>query len=113
MKVYKVLVMLLLVTVAFVGCNTADKKEDKKQVVELAAKPETFSLNVSGMTCEMGCAKTIESKLAKKAGVLDAKVVFSDSIATIKYDTNKLNKKQLMAFVETIGAYKVSEAILK
>jgi hypothetical protein len=31
-----------------------------------AVKPETTSFKIEGMTCAMGCAKTIEDKLSKE-----------------------------------------------
>ncbi|MDY0780361.1 cation transporter [Tenacibaculum sp. IB213877] len=112
MKIQKILFALALIVFIAVGCkNDAKKDETKQEVAE--AKAETVSLNISGMTCEIGCAKTIQSKLAKKEGVLDAKVVFADSIATIKYDANKTNKADLIAFVEGVGSgdmYKAAEA---
>jgi mercuric ion binding protein len=79
-------------------------------------KKETVSLAISGMTCEIGCAKIIQSKLSKKEGVLAAKVVFTDSIATIAFDGNTTSKKDLIAFVDGIAGgalYKASESIIK
>ena len=96
------------------SCKSEAKKEETKENKETTvAKAEMLSLNVSGMSCEIGCAKTIESKLAKKEGVLEAKVVFADSLATIKYDATKIDKASLIAFVEGVGdghTYKASES---
>ena len=75
MKVQKFIFVLLVACFTLIGCQ----KEIKKEIVSLA---------ISGMTCEIGCAKTIQSKLTKKEGVLAAKVVFSDSIATVEFDAN-------------------------
>ena len=85
------------------------KKEVAK--VDLPVAKTQVSLAISGMTCEIGCAKTIQSKLSKKEGVLDAKVVFADSIATIDFDANKISEKDLIAFVDGIAGgdlYKAS-----
>lgn len=82
------------------------------QKKEVPAKQETATLAISGMTCEIGCAKTIASKLSKKEGVVTAAVVFKDSIATITYDANKLNTNDLITFVNGIAdgkTYKASE----
>ncbi|WP_299015630.1 heavy metal-associated domain-containing protein [uncultured Polaribacter sp.] len=79
-------------------------------------KKEKIALAISGMTCEIGCAKTIQSKLSKKEGVIDAKVVFTDSIANIEYDANTTSKKDLIAFVGGIAGgdlYKASETTAK
>ncbi|MDC1261087.1 cation transporter [Polaribacter sp.] len=90
MKVQKFIFAFVIACFTLISCQ----KEIKKENVSLA---------ISGMTCEIGCAKTIQSKLTKKEGVLAAKVVFSDSIATIEFDTNTLSKKDLIAFVDGIA----------
>jgi copper chaperone CopZ len=99
MKVQKIIFLIAITCFVLTGC----KKEVKKENVSLA---------ISGMTCEIGCAKTIQSKLSKKEGVIDAKVVFNDSIANIEFDANKTSKKDLIAFVTGIAGgklYKASE----
>jgi copper chaperone CopZ len=107
MKTQKILFAISIACFVLTGC----KKEVKKEI-----KKETVSLAISGMTCQIGCAKTIQSKLAKREGVLDAKVIFTDSIATIKYDANITSKKELIAFVDGIAGgdlYKASESSSK
>ena len=103
MKIQKIIFSIIIVCCFLTSCKTAVKKEN-------------ISLAISGMTCEIGCAKIIQSKLSKKEGVLAAKVVFIDSIATIEFDGNKTSKKDLITFVDGIaggGLYKASESIIK
>jgi copper chaperone CopZ len=79
-------------------------------------KKERIALTISGMTCEIGCAKIIQSKLSKKEGVIAAKVVFTDSIATIEFNGNTTSKKELITFIDGIASgnlYKASESIIK
>ena len=97
MKTQKILFSIAIACFVLVGCKTEVKKES------LAANKQSVSLAISGMTCEIGCAKTIQSKLSKKDGVLDAKVIFNDSIANIEFDANKTSKKDLIAFVDGIA----------
>lgn len=102
MKTQKLFFSAAIALFIFIGCN--QKKEVKK---------EQLSLAISGMTCEIGCAKTIQSKLSKKEGVFNAKVIFTDSIANIEYDANAISKKDLIAFVDGIAGgdlYKAKEA---
>ncbi|MDO6674067.1 cation transporter [Tenacibaculum sp. 1_MG-2023] len=118
MKIHKILFILAIVSFLAVGCKNETKKEEatQEQKTEIAADTKDLSLNISGMTCEIGCARKIASDLSKKEGVLEANVVFNDSIATIKYDANKTSKADLIAFVEGIGSgdmYKASEAAKK
>ena len=68
------------------------------------------------MTCEIGCAKTIQSKLSKKEGVASAKVIFTDSIATITFDANKTSTDDLTTFINGIAGgdlYKASKIATK
>ncbi|WP_394420440.1 cation transporter [Tenacibaculum mesophilum] len=118
MKIQKILFALVIVSFLAVGCKNEAKKEEvtQEQKTEIAANAKELSLSISGMTCEIGCARKIASDLSKKEGVLEANVVFNDSIATIKYDANKTNKTNLIAFVEGIGSgnmYKASEITKK
>ena len=118
MRIQKILFTLAIVSFLAVGCKNEAKKEEatQEQKTEVAADSKDLSLSISGMTCEIGCARKIASDLSKKEGVLEANVVFNDSIATIKYDANKTNKADLIAFVEGIGSgdmYKASEAAKK
>ena len=64
---------------------------------------ESVSIHISGMTCEIGCAKTIESKLSKKEGVASAKVVFTDSIAEVEFDRTKTSSVDLINFINGIA----------
>jgi periplasmic mercuric ion binding protein len=95
MKLKNILASVVVLAFVAISCNnTETKKELKKESVALA---------ISGMTCEIGCAKTIQSKLSKKEGVLNAKVIFNDSIANIEFDANTTSKKDLIAFVDGIA----------
>jgi copper chaperone CopZ len=103
MKTKKIIFTIAIACFIITGC----KKEVKKESVALA---------ISGMTCEIGCAKTIQSKLSKKEGVLEAKVIFNDSIANIEFDANTTSKKDLIAFVDGIAGgdlYSASETSKK
>ena len=107
MKIQNIIFTIAIAFFVFMGCKSEAKKEIKK---------ENLSLAISGMTCEIGCAKTIQSKLSKKEGVLDAKVIFNDSIANIEFDANTTSKKELIAFVSDIAGgelYSASESSKK
>jgi len=100
-------IFFAIVLACFIITGCKENKEVKK---------ERIALTISGMTCEIGCAKIIQSKLSKKEGVLAAKVVFIDSIATIEFDGNTTSKKDLITFVDGIAGgdlYKASESIIK
>ena len=106
MKTKKILFSVAVVLFILTGCKSEAKKET------LPVNKQNVSLAISGMTCEIGCAKTIQSKLSKKEGVLNATVIFKDSIANVEFDANTTSKKDLIAFVDGIAGgelYKASE----
>ena len=114
MKIQKFIYALVVACLVLTACKTEVKKVKAKEVI--AANMQKVSLHVSGMTCEIGCAKIIQSKLSKKEGIAAAKVIFKDSLATIEFDANKISKKEIVSFVDGIAGgdlYKASETIHK
>lgn len=111
MKFLKIFFIVAFISVIAIACKTEAKKEESPKTEEVATNVQEASFAISGMTCEIGCAKKIASDLSKKEGVIDAKVIFADSVATVKFDANKTNKAELMAFVDGIAEnmYKTSE----
>ena len=65
---------------------------------------------IKGMTCAMGCAKTIKKKLAKMDGVLSAKVDFENELASVEFDAEKVDKNALQKTVTAVSdAYTVQD----
>jgi periplasmic mercuric ion binding protein len=96
---------------------TDDNKEEvtatEQKAPTVAAKPETASFKIEGMTCSMGCAKTIEKELANMNGVQKATVDFDKKEATVEFDAAVLTPEKLFATVEATGdgtTYKVVAA---
>lgn len=117
MTISKSILSLAFSAVLFIGCKDAAKSPevsaaaDNNQEVSVG-KIETASFNIEGMSCAMGCAKTIEKKLAKLDGVQTANVDFDKKIATVKYDSSKQSVEQLAKTVESAAdgkTYKVSD----
>ena len=115
MNTKSVFLSLILSCLFIWSCSDEPKKLKSKNVksgVLQMAKIQTVSFAVSGMTCEIGCAKTIQSKLSKKEGVTDAIVVFSDSTATVSFDSSKTSTTDISSFISGIAggdAYTASE----
>jgi copper chaperone CopZ len=120
MNFTKSLVTFGLVSTLLFSCkDTASKptegtdKTSTKKEVAVAAKPETASFKIEGMTCAMGCAKTIESKLSTLDGVQKATVDFDKKEATVDFDAAVLTPEKLYATVEATGdgtTYKVQHS---
>jgi len=119
MNFLKSLLTVSFCSIALIGCKeTASKanlpqetKEPKKEKT-IAAKPETASFHIEGMTCAIGCAKTIEEKLADTDGIQEAKVDFDKKEATVVFDAAVLDSKKITDLVESCAdgkTYKVSD----
>lgn len=77
-----------------------------------AAKPETASFKIDGMVCAVGCANTIEKKIAKLEGVTKATVDYDKKEATVEFDASKQTPEKIVEAVESTGdgkTYKVSD----
>ena len=87
MKNIKNIAFAITITLFAVSCKketTPEPKEIATAKTEIAAENlETASFTIEGMTCEVGCAKTIESKLAGTDGVSEAKVDFETKITEV------------------------------
>lgn len=116
MKFSHSILTLALASTLFIGCKDAadapkDKADATKKEIAAAKNPETATFHIEGMTCSMGCAKTIEEKLAEMDGVQNAKVDFEAKTATVNFDLDKLKSEDLVAAAESCAdgkTYKVS-----
>ena len=105
---------LAVASILFVGCkeksNETDLKETavntevvapkvKKEIA--AANLQTTSFSIDGMTCAIGCAKTIQEDLTALDGVQDAKVDFDTKLATVTFDKTVQNQEKLTKVVES------------
>lgn len=118
MKILKGISFVLLVTTFTLSCkkekeSEINQNEQTENVIPADAKLETANLAIEGMTCEIGCAKTIEDKLAHTKGVKEAKVDFEGKVATVTFDTNQQNISSLTETIEAVAggdSYKVTES---
>jgi len=87
--------ILLLTILLFSSC-------EQKKPAEIA-QIQQIDIEIGGMTCEIGCAKLIESKLAKVEGVKEITVAFSDSIGSVTFDKNLIDQNQIVKTLEGIA----------
>ena len=113
MKYFK-LILFILLTINY-SCkeSTKSKENDIAKESNQVAKYQKVELQIKGMTCEIGCARVIESKLSKTKGVKFSKVSFKDSLGLVEFDTNILTTKDINKVVENIAdgtLYQVSSS---
>jgi periplasmic mercuric ion binding protein len=114
----KKIFILVVATLALTSCkkevegnniNTVSIEVKKAKPVAEAKKA---TMKIEGMTCAMGCAKTIENKLAGLDGVQKATVDFDKKQAIIEYDAQVQNIQTLSKTVEEVAdgkTYKVKD----
>ena len=91
----------------------AEKEAPKEHKVIAAENVQTASFEIEGMTCAMGCAKTIEKELSNLDGVEKATVDFDKKTATVVFDKTVQNQENLTKVVQATGdgkTYKVLNA---
>lgn len=90
----------------------AEKRVPKKHREIATENLQTASFKISGMTCAIGCAKTIEKELSNLDGVEKAIVDFDKKTAIVTYDKTAQDPEKLTATVVKAGdgkSYKVSD----
>lgn len=110
MKFSRIIFIVFVTVFTISACKTESKTATEVKVVT-TPNPQKIAFSISGMTCEIGCAKIIQSKLSKKTGITSAKVIFKDSLGLVEYDANTISKEDIAAFVDGIaggGLYKVN-----
>ena len=122
MKTLQNILAITFLSVALVACKS--DKEPELKTVETTTEINTNAakkldpnatyakaeFGIEGMTCAMGCAKTIEKKIAKMDGVKSASVDFDKEIAMVEYDEAMVTPKTLEEAVAKAGdTYKVKD----
>ncbi|MGJ8591595.1 MAG: cation transporter [Aquaticitalea sp.] len=112
MKTIKNTLFVALIALVVVACK--NEAQPEVRTVETETTKEIAKLDpnahyakaefgIEGMTCAMGCAKTIEKKIAGMEGVKSAKVDFTKEIAMVEYDDAKVTPKTLEEAVKKTG----------
>lgn len=79
----------------------AAEREPKAPPAPPAANATNW-LAISGMHCE-GCARGITSELKRTPGVVRAEVSFTNKLAVVAYDTNRVSLKTLQDVIAEAG----------
>jgi|TARA_Y100000385_G_scaffold87177_1_gene89722 Cu+-exporting ATPase len=119
MSLKNILISMFLLT-ALASCKNEGKAEIKtinihsetsRQALDPNATYSKAEFSIKGMTCEMGCARTIEKKLAKMNGMKSATVDFKNESAIIEYDTAKITTSSIKEAVSSVSAIYSVEAM--
>ncbi|MBL4939066.1 MAG: heavy-metal-associated domain-containing protein [Lutibacter sp.] len=103
----KKILFFLLVIFTVIACNNTKKgTTQEKQPIEkqaIATSYKSLEVEIEGMTCEIGCARIIQSKLYKVDGITYSKVNFETKKGTFTYDETIINKDDIIQKITEIG----------
>jgi len=107
MKHFKIILASAFLCVFFLACKNEPKTiEIEVETTKNLDPNATYSkaeFSIKGMTCEIGCAKTIQKKLASMEGVKSATVDFKNEMAMVEYDAAKANPMSITKTVTSIA----------
>ncbi len=115
MKLINKIVYILVISLFFLSCSKDKPQANEESVISekiLAENLKNIVVDIKGMTCEIGCARLIQSKLYKTDGIKYAKVSFEDSIGNITFDANKISQVEIKNIIQKIAGgdlYKVDK----
>ena len=109
MNYFKHILTCTLLVLLLASCKNEVQPEVKTvQVTPVVTKDPNASyakaeFTVEGMTCAIGCAATIEKKIAKMEGVTYAKVDFDKKLAMVEYNDALVNPDALIKTVTDVA----------
>jgi Cu+-exporting ATPase len=109
MKIFKYLLALTII-LSVVSCKNDVNASTKIASVEKGI--QNIEVAIEGMTCEIGCAKLIESKIHKLEGVSVSEVDFENKIGKITFDNNLISSEEIVKNITGIAGgelYKVTD----
>jgi len=107
-------ILLSFMILLAISCNTVERKKTNTNELPIEIVSEKIAhieMNIEGMTCEIGCAKIIESKVSKLQGVQFSQVSFENKKGVFSYDENSISKEDIAAKINGIAGgdlYKVT-----
>lgn len=109
----KFLFVIAIASVSFFSAcsngNVADETAIEKAIID-PAKVVAVDYKIEGMTCKMGCAKTIEQTIAGLNGVAASSVDFDSEKGHFEFDASVISEKEIISAIEKVAdQYKVNE----
>lgn len=114
MKISSILIASVLIFGLHTSCknNSETTKPATPLNIQKKVALKKVTMGIEGMTCEIGCAKTIESKISKTAGVTAAKVIFKENVGEFVFDAHQISAKEISEKISALGdgaLYSVTE----
>ena len=96
--------------IIFLISSCSETTAQSADVTQEVVKNSIMAMGIEGMTCAMGCARSIETELKNVDGVSSAVVDFESATASIEFNPGLVSEARLLAFVNDYkdGSYKAT-----
>ena len=96
--------------IIFLISSCSETTAQSADVTQEVVKNSIMAMGIEGMTCAMGCARSIETELKNVDGVSNAVVDFESATASIEFNPGLVSEARLLAFVNDYkdGSYKAT-----
>lgn len=103
----KKIASILIILMVTLSCSNSKKNSAEEnnnlKTQKVATNYKSIEVDIEGMTCEIGCARLIQSKLSKVDGITYTRVDFESKKGFFTYDANKLTKEDIALNVSKIA----------
>lgn len=99
-KIFSIAFLILFFASCDTKVKTKEMSEEKPETIVVAENLKQIKVDIKGMTCEIGCARLIQSKLYKADGITFAKVSFEDSSGIVSFDEKRINEDEIKTIIE-------------
>lgn len=99
----------------FAACNNPSEGNEEEattseKLVIDESKVLAVDYKIDGMTCKMGCAKTIEKTVAGLNGIVSSTVDFDAEKGHFEFDASIISEKEIITAIESVAdQYKVEQ----
>ncbi len=95
-------------TLALLSCSIPEPEVilipvSKQDILPEATANSNVSLLIAGMTCEVGCKGVIERNIRTSAGVVSFDITFSDSSASVTFDSTLVSINEIITRIAAVG----------
>ena len=99
--------------IIFLVSSCSETTAQSADVPQEVVKNSIMAMGIEGMTCAMGCARSIETELKNVNGVSSAVVDFESATASINFNPGLVSEAGLLAFVNDFkdGSYKATKML--
>lgn len=108
MKRVKNILMLLVSVSVLAACSNSGQQETEAATNVDVQPNTTLTVSIEGMTCAVGCAKTIQKAVAEMPGVAFSEVNFEEGQGIFSFDNEQVKAEEIVEMISGMndGAYK-------